>query len=302
MSASRRSQAGLPELEAPATTAITALALAAPALTAAGITDEGRSAAALVGSGLLFLALLFGLLPIARPARASRLAAVALASLAGWTLLAVLWTESDERTVTELARLAALALFPLAAWLALGPRNWRAAGWALVWVCLALPAIAVCARVWPAAVAGLDPDLGAGLRRLSFPLGYWNAVGAWSAAALAAGLAIASSARGRTRRALAGAALPIAGLAVFMTYSRAAIAIALVAAALVVVLAPDRRRALLIAAAAVPAAGSWRCCSSPRPWRAPSSLARRASRTGAVTPPWPRPAARSWQRSPPPSC
>ena len=245
-----------PETRFPATTAVAVVVLAGPALTAAGITDEARSAAAIVGWGALILALLFGLLPIARPGRRSRLAALMLGGLAAWTLLAVIWTDSDERTVVEVARTSALALFPVLAWIGVGPRNWRAAAWALVWVCLAIPAIAIVARLWPGLVSSLSPDLGGGLRRLAFPLGYWNALGAWSAAAMAAGLAVAAGARGDWRRALGGAAIPVAALAVYLSYSRTAAALALLAAAFVVFSAADRRRALTLAIVAAASSGA----------------------------------------------
>ena len=246
---SRRSRRGS-DLEGPVTFALTVLALAVPALAAAPITTEGRSAAAAGGWALLALALVFGVLPRAIPTRRSRHAAIALAALAVWTLVSLVWTETAEGTVVELARIAFLGLFPVAVWLGVRPSNWRPAVWGLVVACLALPVLAVTARVWPEAFTSLSPDLGGGLRRLSFPLGYWNALGAWSAAAVAAGLAIAAGVRGPARRAAAGAALPFAALAVYLSYSRAALALGLAGALFAVLLSRDRRRALMIAATA----------------------------------------------------
>jgi hypothetical protein len=244
-----RSRRG-PDLEGPATAAITALAFVVPALAAAPITTEGRSAAAAVGWTVLALALIFGLLPRGVPTRRSRHAAVALSVLAVWTLLSLLWTDTAEGTVVEVARIAFLGLYPVAVWLGVRPSNWQPAVWGLVVACLALPALAVIARIWPEPFSSLSPDLGDGLRRLSFPLGYWNALGVWSAAAVAAGLAIAAGVRGPARRSAAGAALPFAALAVYLSYSRAALALALAGAFVAVILSRDRRRALTIAATA----------------------------------------------------
>jgi hypothetical protein len=250
--ARRRSRSS--DLEAPITAALVVAAFVLPALAAAPITTEGRAAAAATGWAALALAVAFGVIPRSVPSRRSRQAALALAALAGWTALSLLWTDTAEGTVTEVARIAFIATYPVAIWAGVRPSNWRAAAWAILGVCLAVPVVAVLARVWPDPFSSLSPDLGAGFRRLSFPLGYWNALGAVAAAALVVGLTLGSGLRGPGRRALAAGTIPFAALAIYLSYSRAALALAIAGAVVAVIVARNRRRAALVAATA--AAGS----------------------------------------------
>src|SRR4051794_35805306 len=65
---------------------------------------------------ILGLAFAFGLLPRSNPGRTALVPLLGLGLLAAWTALSLTWTQSDERTFTELARvfqLGGLALLGL---------------------------------------------------------------------------------------------------------------------------------------------------------------------------------------------
>ena len=76
--------------------------------------------------------------------------------------------------------------------------------------------------------------------RLSFPLNYWNGLGALLAIGVPLMLFVATSARSRLAQAAAAAALPLLAVTLFLTYSRSAVAGAVIAIALFFVFCGDR--------------------------------------------------------------
>jgi hypothetical protein len=90
--------------------------------------------------------------------------------------------------------------------------------------------------------------------RLSYPMNYWNAVGAWSAIAAAMALAASAHAPRAWVRALALAAVPTCAATVYLTYSRASILD--LALGLLLVLALGRNRWTTAAHAAAAALGT----------------------------------------------
>lgn len=228
-----------------------ALALAAcagvsyPALSGAGLLEAERTAAALVGWTAIALGLLLRRLPMVRLPPGSRRAAMAGGALIAWTALGLLWTESTGRTVDEVARLLALGILPAAVWLYAGPRSWRPLAWGVLAALFAVPVLAVVARLAPDLFGAAPPDLGVGFRRLAFPLGYWNALGIWSAAAAAAAVLLGSQAGGVRVRAVILATVPFAVLAVYLSYSRAATVLLLAGIATAIVAAGVERRTML---------------------------------------------------------
>ncbi len=86
-------------------------------------------------------------------------------------------------------------------------------------------------------------------RRLAYPLGYSSAVGALAGMALPLLLAATASARTIAGRALAAAAIPIAGLALYLATSGTGAAVAAVAMLVFLALSPDRLPKLLTLAA-----------------------------------------------------
>jgi O-antigen ligase len=194
-----------------------------------------------------------GVLPRARLPRLGLVVAAGFAALAGWTLLALTWTESDEKTFIEAGRvLHHLGVVLLAASL-LTRRTWT-------WACAGLAAgaglvagLAVLSRLFPGSFPH-DAVQGAfGGNRLSHPLNYWNAVACWATmtAAICAAWAGSSVA---VARSVALAFVPVAATAGYLTYSRqAAIGMAIAG---VLVWALSRGRAVTLIHLAVAAAAS----------------------------------------------
>jgi tetratricopeptide (TPR) repeat protein len=203
---------------------------------------------------VLLLGFATGLLPRARIGRLSALALAGLAALALVTVFALSWTESDERTVTELARvLHHLGLLVLVLAL-IDPITWRPAAAGLTAGAVLVSLAALASRLAP----GLFPVDAVNRiyssNRLNYPLGYWNAIAAWSA--MAATLAVGWSAQARSvaGRALALAPVPAIMGATYLCYSRGGVIA--VAAGLIALLVLAPARGVVLVHAAVAAAGS----------------------------------------------
>jgi hypothetical protein len=197
---------------------------------------------------LLLAGVAVGALPRLR-LQAPGWAALALLGLfVAWTALSFGWTESAERTWADLARLLGyLGVFALAL-LARGTEGARrlvsavAAGIALVAL------VGLLSRLhpdWFPNATQTGAFLSPGRERLSYPLNYWNGLGALIAIGLPLLLQLASGARSVLVRGLAAAALPALMLTVFFTLSRAGIAAAAVALAVYLLFASDRLPKLL---------------------------------------------------------
>jgi O-antigen ligase len=181
---------------------------------------------------------------------------LALLLFGAWSAIALAWTGSPERTLVEVARNACyLAVFTvgLVAVARSGPRplvNGVLAG-AFVVASVALASRLIPSWFDPSATAKLLPSTAT---RLSYPINYWNGLGALCAMAIPLALATAASGRTLLGRALAGGIAPILGLTLFLTFSRGA-ALA-TAAALVVLLVVQRRRWLTLGVLVVAAAST----------------------------------------------
>jgi hypothetical protein len=173
-----------------------------------------------------------GLLPRSKIRRESYWALLALALLVAWTGASLLWTSSDERTLAEVVRVAQYAGVVLLVLCLVSPTTWRPAAAGIAAGAAAVCALALASRLAP----GRFPDTVADafhLRRLSYPLGYWNAVAAWGAMTLAMVLTWSAHARTLVARSFSSAVVPLAVVTVYLTYSRAGVGdvvIALVAA------------------------------------------------------------------------
>jgi tetratricopeptide (TPR) repeat protein len=197
------------------------------------------------------VALAYGVLPRSEPTTPAIVALAGLGALAGLTLLALSWTESDERTFDELARVVGYGGIVVLAYLSLSRYTARSAAAGLSAAALALPLFSIGARF---EIFTDDAVQSLGVDRLSYPLGYWNALSCWASMAIAVGLVWGAHARAAWVRAAALALVPVAGLVVYLTYSRAgvgAVAIAAIAA-----LAFSRRRWAVAAGGLVAAAGT----------------------------------------------
>jgi hypothetical protein len=181
-----------------------------------------------------------GVMPRRLAGPAACLASGALLLFAIWAAISLGWSESSERTTNEVARsLDYLGLIVLIVF-CLGRTNWRGAalGWATAAV--AVCGLAMASRLAPGAFPANNAGTVFGLSRLSYPFGYWNAVGAWASMTAALTLGWSATDRRRLLRALSLAAVPLAVGTAYLTYSRAAVAGLAVGA--IVVLALSRHR------------------------------------------------------------
>lgn len=186
-----------------------------------------------------------GLLPRTRLSRPLLALLAAILAYTLWTALSLTWTESSERTFTELARcLDYLGLVVLLG-MVVDRRTWRSAAAGLGAGALIVCLLALASRLAPSAFPTDWAARTFRADRLDYPFGYWNSVGAW--AAMSAGLALAWSAHESSRvvRALSLALVPVACLVAYLTYSRTAVGAVALAVVLVVSLSRNRVTALI---------------------------------------------------------
>jgi O-antigen ligase len=179
-----------------------------------------------------------------------------LAAFAAWTGIAIGWSSSAEQSVIELGRIAAyLGVLVLA--VALQGRtaarhtvNGLACAIGLVTV------LAVLSRLHPQFFPG-NPDfqfLPQSVRRLSYPLRYWNALADFAAMGVPLLLAVTVAGRTLAGRALAAAILPLSAVCVYLTVSRGGVIALGVGIAVFLVLVPRRLDA--VATLAIGGAGA----------------------------------------------
>jgi hypothetical protein len=177
------------------------------------------------------------------------------ALLAAWTLLSVAWASNAETAYAEFTRTALyVGVFALVVSLA---RREAVGAWSdgLALGVVAVAATALASRFYPHSVGstagtGILPSLGS---RLSYPLGYWNALGVLAALGVPLVLSSALRARARVARGLWLGALPLLATTIYLTSSRGAFATATVAVAVFVLLS---RRWAALGALAIAVAGS----------------------------------------------
>ncbi len=170
------------------------------------------------------------------------IAAGALTLLAAWILVSAAWSDAPARAMTEFDR----ALLYLLAVVFFGsftrdPRLVRWLVWGLATGMAALCIAALITRTVPdfwSAPAGLQRN------RLSYPIGYWNALGVVASLGLVFCLHLACSVREPPAvRILAAAVMPALAATLYFTFSRGPIFIG--AAALVAYVVVGRPRAML---------------------------------------------------------
>ncbi len=211
--------------------------------------------AVLVWAGI-GVAAVMGLLPRVRPARALWLPFLALVGLAVWTAIGLQWTESDERTFAEVARIIGYLGVLALVWLVVARDNWRRLAPALPAAAVLVCALALLSRFWPSLFPVDHVAVNLGAKRLNYPFGYWNAMGAWAAMSITLCVAWAAHARSGLVRALALAAVPVCALALYFTMSRAALGGAVLGPAVVVALGGHRWLTLFLALIGAMASGA----------------------------------------------
>ena len=239
-SLSQRLRAGLrPEHGIVAAVAVAFVALS---LAGGGYSTTARAIAALVVWGAVVAGLIFGLFPRGPVARGAVVAGLFIAGLTAFTALSMGWGADDGRAFDDVLRVGLYAgIFALVV-LASSPgepRPWLAG------LAIGL-AVVACLGVMSRLQPGLFPDqttlaqLTDTAPRLSYPLGYWNAMGAAMAlaATLLAWFGIAGGSRvGRT---LATALIPIPLLALLMTSSRGGVLATVLGLAVLFAMWPGR--------------------------------------------------------------
>jgi tetratricopeptide (TPR) repeat protein len=192
---------------------------------------------------VLLFAVAVGALPRRRPGTLALCALGLLTAFALWTALSLRWTESTEKTATDVASVATLlGVFALAI-LSRGRDSARQTIGALAAAIGVIAVVGLLSRFHPSWFPDADQTgqfLDTGKERLSYPLGYWNGLAALIGTGLPLVFQIAANARTLAARALAGAALPAMLLALFYTLSRGGIAAALIALAIFLALTHNR--------------------------------------------------------------
>ncbi len=185
------------------------------------------------------IAVAAGVLPRGHLGRPQVLPLVAILGLGALSTLSLNWTGSSEHTLAEVARIATYAGIVFLAILGLNRYTWRSAAAGLGAAALGVCLLALASRLAPSHFSN-SVSLFFATDRLSYPLNYWNAVGAWGAITLAMGLSWSANSSRFTMRCAGLASAPVAGLTVYLTYSRGGVASA--AAAIVACLALSRNR------------------------------------------------------------
>jgi hypothetical protein len=216
-----------------------------------------------------------------RPLTRSRQGGIAIACLlgfAGWTSLSILWSPLRDAALGDAERVWLYAGYAIAFGMAVR-------GAAIRWV---EPAIgfggavvglyALATRLVPSVVPS-EKSLAAGAR-LDQPLTYWNALGLLMAMTLLLLLRLAAApARRAWMRTLAAALVPVPGLALYLTFSRGALA-ALAVGVIVLLWLVRERRTVAIAFGGLGCAAAAAVAASRFP--AVDSLDGSASRQGAA--------------------
>ena len=206
-------------------------------------------------------------------------AIAALGGLAAWVLASGTWSDAPARALLEYVRVL-LYVLTLAgfATLAYSARQirWMVYGLAvaIVGVCI----LGLVARTLPEVILYV-PDVHP--ERLSYPLGYWNAMGVLAAVGIVLCGHLASSTRDPwAARVLGAAAVPLLAATLFFTYSRGA-TWAAVGAVVVYVLVGRPRGILAAAAATLPTtAVALMTANPPGALTGPNPLAPEAVSTG----------------------
>jgi hypothetical protein len=212
---------------------------------------------------------------VALPARGPALVALlGLAGLAAWTTASIGWTPLRDPALGDSERVWMYAGYLLLACALLRGAIARMVEPALAGGTLVVGGYAVATRLLPTLIPS-EHSASAGAR-LDQPLTYWNALGAVVAVGVVLLLRLAADEnRPRTLRAVALAAVPVNGLALYLTFSRGSLA-ALAAGVITLLVLERNRRATAVVVAGLACAGLVAAIASAFP--AVDSLAGNAAR------------------------
>ena len=203
---------------------------------------------------VFLLAALVGAIPRLTPSRRGLIAIGFLFAFVAWTALSLIWTESIDRTSADLA-LVLLYLGTFAVALGLrAPAEPRRLLSAVATAIVVLSGLALLSRLHPAWFPHADQTavfLTESRERLSYPLNYWNALGALVAIGIPLALGFTAVAKTAVMRGLAAAPLPAMMLTIFFTLSRGGIAAAAVGVLIFLIFVRDRLPKLIVLALAL---------------------------------------------------
>jgi hypothetical protein len=248
----------------PAPAAVQPLLVAAVAVgyVALAVPDGGFSTQLIAGVAValwwaVILGLALGIVPRDSVPGAALVAGASLAGLGLMTALSLGWASDSGRAFVEAVRVVSyLGLFVA---VVLASRRGAARSWLLGLAIglVAVAALALGSRLEPFLPGGnaeLAKFLPGAQGRLSYPIGYWNALAATLAVALSLLTWLGAQAYSRAGRAVAVASLPLVALALYLTSSRGGAAAAAAGIVAVVAFGPARPR--LLGGLALGAAGA----------------------------------------------
>lgn len=197
---------------------------------------------------VILLVLAFGLVR-ARLSGAGLIGIGLLGGYAAWTTLSLAWTESSESTMTDVSQMLLYVGLMLVVLLVRGRQAVRFMVYGLATGIVAVAVVGLLSRLhfqWFA----IPQALPGSANRLSYPIGYWNALAALVAIGIPALLYCATGARSLIARSAAGACLPLLALCAFLTASRGGFIEIAIGLVVFVALAPERPAKLAIITAA----------------------------------------------------
>lgn len=210
-----------------------------------------RSQLGILAWWVVLLGLTIGSLPVAKMTRSGWVIGSILMMLLAWTALGALtWTESTERGVIEVGRILTLLGFFALFLLFQGREGLRRSVTALGVAVGVIAAVALLDRLEPTLLPFLEsrpiPE-GYPRARLRFPLDYWNGLAAMLAIGLPALVWIGTEGRTRLGRVVASGAIPLVGLALYLTFSRGGLVEVLIAIVVLLLLFPRRLQLFAVA-------------------------------------------------------
>jgi len=226
------------------------------ALNAGGYSLEFRALAAILVWWTVIVGLFTGLLPRTPTPPAALRGGVLLGLLAVLTALSLAWADDAELAFSEVVRVTGyVGLFVL---VVLVSRRHDARAWliGLAAGLLGVALLALASRLLPESfsndqLATFLPKVSA---RLSYPIGYWNGLGACMSLAIVLLVGLGAGAGNAAGRAVAVAAIPVPAVVLFLTASRGAVAACAVGLGVLVLSSAPRTR--LVAGAMLGVAGA----------------------------------------------
>jgi hypothetical protein len=204
-----------------------------------------HSQASIVVWWVVLVGAAWGLLPASRLTRVAWAALALFGAFVAWTAIASTWSQSSERSLSDLSLVAGYLGVLVLGVAANSDRDralrhtLSALGSAVVLVA----ALALASRLRPGlfpAASQTSNFLQGSQDRLGWPLNYWNALAALLVLGLPLLLALATSARRLAAQAAAAAGIPVLLLCGYLTFSRGGAIAAALAVAVFILLAPER--------------------------------------------------------------